>query len=146
MPKNIKVVGFVCSAWDLCHAGHILHLKEAKSNCDYLIAGLHVDPSRERKEKSKPVETVSERYIRLQAIKYIDEIIPYETEAELYELIKALPIDVRFLGKEYEQKDFTGRDLSDLNNHRLHFTNRLHNFSSTHLRQRLAKSKENRLP
>ena len=104
-------VGFVASAFDLLHAGHIVMLEEAKRHCDYLIAGLQVDPSIDRPEKNKPVQTVVERYTQLKGVRYVDEIIPYTTEEDLEDILSMYHIDVRILGEEYRDKDFTGKDI-----------------------------------
>lgn len=124
-------IGFVCGAFDLCHAGHIALFREAKQNCDYLIVGLHVDPSHERVRKHKPIETVSERMIKLNAIKFIDEIIPYETEDELKELTRILQPDIRFLDEDYKNKPITDLDIP------IHWIKRQHHQSSTNLRRRM---------
>ena len=108
-------------------------LKDAKSQCDYLIIGLQTDPTIDRPEKNKPIQSFEERYIQLKAIKYIDEIIKYETEEDLYKLLKDLNPDIRILGSDYKGKKFTGDDL----NIKLYFHNRNHNFSSTNLRKKI---------
>ena len=126
------MIGFTCSSFDLLHAGYIVMLEEAKSNCDYLIVGLQTDPSIDRKEKNKPVQTVYERYVQLNAVKYVDEIIPYDTEQSLIDLLQSQQIDVRFIGEEYRNIFLTGRDLVEL-----HYTSRLHSFSSSSLRERV---------
>ena len=95
------MIGFTCGAFDLLHAGHIVMLEEAKSNCDYLIVGLQTDPSIDREEKNKPVQTVYERYVQLNAVKYVDEIIPYDTEQSLLDLLQSQKIDIRFIGEDY---------------------------------------------
>ena len=100
-------IGFTCGAMDLLHAGHILMLEDCKSNCDYLIVGLHTNPQLDRPEKNKPVQSVIERYIQLKGCEYVDEIVPYETEADLIELLKALPINTRFVGSDWKDKPFT---------------------------------------
>ena len=131
-----KKIGFTAGAFDLCHAGHILMFKEAKSQCDYLIVGLHTDPSLDRPGvKNKPIMTVDERMIILRSIKYIDEILTYDTEAELYALLKenTLGIDVRILGEEYKNRTFTGNDLLMS----LYFNTRDHSYSTTELRARV---------
>ena len=103
-------IGFTCSTFDLFHAGHIIMLKEAKTQCDYLIVGLQTDPTIDRpREKNKPVQSVFERYVQLQACKYVDEIVVYSTEKELLDILLSYPINVRILGDEYENKGFTGR-------------------------------------
>jgi glycerol-3-phosphate cytidylyltransferase len=112
-------------------------LREAKDQCDHLIVGLQVDPSIDRPEKNKPIQTVVERYTQLQAVKYVDEIIPYSTETDLEDILNLLPIDVRILGVEYREKDFTGRDICKNRGIRLHFNKRDHRFSSSDLRRRI---------
>ena len=104
-------IGFTCSTFDLLHAGHVQMLRDAKQHCDYLMVGLQVDPSLDRPEKNKPVQTIVERYTQLKGIKYVDEIIPYGTEEDLLDLMELYTIDVRILGEEYRDKDFTGRDI-----------------------------------
>src|SRR3989344_1421135 len=111
--KDGKRVGFTAGAFDLCHAGHILVFKEARGVCDYLIVGLQSDPSLDRPEKNKPVMSLEERKIILEAIRYIDEIVVYDTEQDLYNLLKENKsgIDVRIIGKDWEGKPYTGHDL-----------------------------------
>jgi glycerol-3-phosphate cytidylyltransferase len=130
-------IGFTCSAFDLLHAGHVTMLREAKMHCDYLICGLQVDPSLDRKEKNKPIQTIVERYTQLSAIKYVDEIIPYTTEEDLLDIISMLPIDVRILGEEYRSKEFTGKEICQRRGIELYFNNRDHNFSTTNLRSKV---------
>lgn len=131
------IIGFTCSAFDLLHAGHVTMLREAKSQCDYLICGLQVDPSLDRKEKNSPIQTIVERYTQLQAISYVDEIIPYVTESDLLDIISMLPINVRILGDEYRNKEFTGKEICQKRGIKLYFNNRDHNFSTTNLRKRV---------
>ena len=104
-------IGFTCSTFDLLHAGHVQMLRDAKRHCDYLLVGLQIDPSLDRPEKNKPVQSIVERYTQLKGIKYVDEIIPYGTEEDLLDLMELYTIDVRILGEEYRDKDFTGRDI-----------------------------------
>lgn len=137
MGTTEKTIGFTCSAFDLLHAGHIAMLREAKSKCDYLICGLQVDPSIDRPEKNRPIQTVVERYTQLAAVKYVDEIIPYVTEKDLTDILEMYSIDVRILGDEYKDKDFTGRELCDRLGIDLHFNSRNHRFSSSELRKRI---------
>lgn len=132
-------VGFTASTFDLLHAGHVAMLREAKQQCDYLIVGLHIDPSVERPQKNKPVQSIVERYTQLSAVKYVDEIIPYQSEKDLTDILKLYSIDVRVLGEEYKDQDFTGRDLCERLGIRLHFNKRRHDFSSTDLRYRVCK-------
>jgi glycerol-3-phosphate cytidylyltransferase len=130
------IVGFTCGAFDLLHAGHVVMLKEASENCEYLIVGLQTDPSIDRQKKNKPVQSVYERYIQLRAVKYIDEIIPYDTEQSLRDLLEATKIDIRFVGEDYKNKGFTGADLAK----DVYFTSRQHSFSSSTLRNRINES------
>lgn len=130
-------VGITFGAFDLLHAGHCLMLQEAKSQCDYLIVGLQTDPTIDRPQKNKPVQSLVERYIQLKAISVVDEIIPYQTEAELLEIIKAIPIDVRIIGADYLNKDFTGKDLADELGIETYYNRRDHAFSTTTLRLRV---------
>ncbi len=132
-------VGITFSAFDLLHAGHIKMLEEAKRHCDYLIVGLQTDPSLDRPEKNKPVQTVIERYIQLKAVKFVDEIIPYNTEQDLLDILEAFHIDVRILGEEYKDKDFTGREYCERKGIELYYNSRDHRFSSSGLRRHVAK-------
>ena len=103
--------GFTASTFDLLHAGHIVMLAEAKTVCDYLLVGLHVDPHAERDNKNEPIQTLVERYTQLKAVLYVDEIIPYQTEQDLLDILKMYDIEVRIIGEEYRDKDFTGKNL-----------------------------------
>jgi len=131
------ITGITASTFDLLHAGHIEMLREAKSQCDYLIAALQIDPSIDRKNKNKPVQTIVERYTQLEAVKYIDEVIPYLTEQDLEDILEMRDIQVRILGEEYRNQDFTGRDICKKRNITLYFNKRDHRFSSSGLRQRV---------
>lgn len=131
-------IGFTCSTFDLLHSGHIAMLREAKEQCDYLIAGLQIDPSLDRKEKNSPAQTVVERYVQLSAVKYVDEIIVYLTERDLEDILEMFHIDVRILGDEYRNKPFTGRDICKKRGIQLHFNKRDHRFSTSSLRQLVA--------
>lgn len=131
-------VGIVASCFDLFHAGHILMLTEAKENCDRLIVALQSDPTIDRPEKNKPVQNLFERFIQVNACKYVDQIIPYDTEADLLNLLAGYDWDVRFLGMDYYgRNDFTGSDL----NIPIHYCSRKHTYSSSGLRERIKKSK-----
>ena len=134
-------IGFTCSAFDLLHAGHIQMLRDAKSQCDHLICGLQVDPAIDRETKNSPVQTLVERYIQLAAVKYVDEIIPYESESDLNDILEILPINIRILGEEYKQKDFTGKDVCRRRGIELYFNKRDHRFSSSSLRKRVSQHK-----
>ena len=132
--KKNKIVGFTCSCFDLLHAGHILMLKDAKKQCDYLIVALQTDPTIDRpKSKNKPIQTLKERKIQLDAVKYIDELIVYNTEGELYKLLQKIKPDVRVLGSDYINKPFTGDDL-DI---KIYFHKRKHNYSTSILRKKI---------
>ena len=126
-------IGFTASAFDLLHAGHIVMLKTAKEQCDYLICGLHIDPSKERQLKNKPIQSVVERYIQLKAVRYVNEVIPYECEKDLIDILTVMNIDVRILGDEYMGTQFSGYEL-DVENF---FNTRRHRFSSSELRSRV---------
>lgn len=130
-------VGFTASTFDLLHAGHIAMLREAKSVCDYLICGLQVDPTFDRPKKNQPVQSIVERQAQLAAIKYVDEVIIYCTESDLCDIINMYPIDVRILGEEYRDKDFTGKDECRKRGIQLYFNKRDHRFSSSDLRKRV---------
>ena len=133
-------IGFTCSTFDLFHAGHVIMLQEAKSQCDYLIVGLQVDPSGDRKDKNAPVQSLVERYIQLQGCRYVDEIVPHQNEKELEQILSALPIDVRILGEEYEFKEFTGKAICLNRGIELYYNRRDHSFSSSELRKRVAQN------
>ena len=131
-------VGFTCSTFDLFHAGHLLMLEEAKKQCDYLIVGLQTDPTIDRpKEKNKPVQSVFERFVQVKACKYVDEVIPYATEKELVDILLSYPINVRILGEEYEDKEFTGKYECIAKQIEFYFNKREHSFSTSELRQRV---------
>ncbi len=131
-------VGFTCSTFDLFHAGHIIMLKEAKQECDYLIVGLQTDPTIDRPaEKNKPVQSVFERFVQLKACKYVDEVIPYSTEKELVDILLSYPINVRILGDEYKDKEFTGKYECISKQIEFYFNRREHSFSTTELRNRV---------
>ena len=130
-------VGFTASTFDLLHAGHVSMLREAKEQCDYLICGLQVDPSVDRPNKNKPVQTLVERYTQLAGIKYVDEIIPYQTEEDLEDILKMVNIDLRIIGSEYKDKTFTGRATCAARGIEIYFNKRDHRFSTSDLRKRV---------
>lgn len=134
------IVGFTASAFDLLHAGHIQMLREAKEQCDYLIVGLQLDPALARENKNSPIQTVVERYAQLHAVSYVDEIIPYVSERDLEDILTMYHIDVRILGEEYRDKDFTGKDICRKRGIQLYFNKRDHRFSSSDLRKRVAEN------
>lgn len=130
-------VGFTASAFDLLHAGHVQMLREAKEQCDYLLCGLQIDPSLDRNTKNAPLQTTVERYTQLKAVRYVDEIIPYVTEEDLEDILSMYHIDVRILGDEYRDEDFTGKDICKKRDIQLYFNKRDHRFSSSDLRYRM---------
>jgi glycerol-3-phosphate cytidylyltransferase len=130
-------IGFVCSAFDLFHAGHVVMLEEAKRQCDYLIAGIQTDPTLDRESKNKPVQSIVERQIQVKACRYVDEVVIYSTEKELEDLLKTLPIDVRILGIEYMDSDFTGKQICHDRGIKIYYNSRDHSFSSSDLRLRV---------
>ena len=130
-------VGITFSAFDLLHAGHVAMLRESKQQCDYLVAGLQLDPTIDRPEKNKPIQTIVESYTQLKAVKYVDEIIPYTTEKDVEDILEMYQVDVRILGEEYKDKDFTGKDICRRLGIELYFNKRDHRFSSTDLRKRI---------
>ena len=130
--------GLTCSTFDLLHAGHVMMLREANSVCDYLIVGLQVDPTIDRpKEKNQPVQSLVERYVQLASVQYVDEIIPYQTEKDLEDILQMYPIDIRILGEEYREYEFTGKDICRARGIELYFNKRDHRFSTTDLRKRV---------
>ena len=131
-------VGIVASCFDLFHAGHILMLTEAKENCDRLVVALQSDPTIDRPEKNKPIQNLFERFIQVNACKYVDQIIPYDTEADLLNLLTGYDWDVRFLGDDYrDRQGYTGYGL-DIP---IHYCSRRHDYSSSSLRERIKKYK-----
>jgi len=128
-------IGITFSTFDLLHAGHIKMLEEAKQQCDYLICGLQTDPTINRPEKNSPVQSVVERYIQLKGCKYVDEIIPYQTEQDLEDILRSFKIDVRIIGDEYKAKKFTGREYCEKKGIKLYYNTREHRFSSSGLRK-----------
>lgn len=147
MPDDMtgRPVGFTCSTFDLLHAGHILMLAECKQICDYLIVGVQSDPTIDRPGvKNKPVQSIVERYVQLSAVKFVDEIIVYNTEKDLEDMLMFLPISVRIIGEEYKDKDFTGKQICDERGIKIWYNSRSHRFSSSELRQRTYQSEMNK--
>mgnify|MGYP001269780089 FL=1 len=135
--KDCGNIGFTCSTFDLLHAGHVVMLEEAKRHCDYLIVGLQTDPTIDRPDKNTPIQSVVERQIQLSAIKYVDEVVCYTTEADLEDLLLTLPINVRIIGDEYKTKPFTGKAICKDRGIKMIYNGRDHSFSSTSLRKRV---------
>lgn len=131
-------VGITASTFDLLHAGHIAMLKEAKEeHCTYLIAALQTDPTIDRPDtKNKPVQSIVERQMQLKAVRYVDEIIIYQTEQDLMDILTMIDLDVRIVGEEYRDKDFTGKQYCIDNGIDIVYNSRKHRFSTTELRSR----------
>ena len=130
-------IGFTCSSFDLLHAGHTLMLEEARSQCDYLIVGMQLDPTVDRPNKNKPIQTVVERYLQLRGSKYVDEIIPYSTEQDLEDILSSMHIDVRIVGIEYMGREFTGKDICNQRYIEIYCNERVHRFSSSDILKRI---------
>lgn len=145
--KDLKAqglrIGITFSTFDLLHAGHVAMLSECKNHCDYLIAGLQTDPTLDRASKNTPIQTVVERQIQLGCNRFVDEIVVYQTEKDLQDILLTLPIDVRILGIEYENKDFTGKDICNTRGIEIIYNGRDHSFSSSNLRKRVADAESN---
>ena len=138
-------IGITFSCFDLFHAGHVAMLHEAKTQCDYLIVGLQTDPTIDRPTKNKPIQSVFERYMQLKACKYIDEIIPYATEKDVEDILLTYPIDVRIIGSDYMDQNFTGKDLCGWKDIAIYYNKRMHSFSTSELRQRVIHAEELKL-
>ena len=133
---NTKI-GITCSSFDLLHAGHIKMLEEAKQHCDFLICALQTDPSIDRPEKNQPIQSIVERWVQLDACKYVDQIVPYATEKDLEDIFLSFDIDVRIIGEEYRESYFTAKDICETKGIQIIYNSRLHNWSSTNLRKRI---------
>jgi glycerol-3-phosphate cytidylyltransferase len=133
-------IGFTASQFDMLHAGHVAMLSEARNHCDYLIAGLQNNASWDRPEKNAPIQSIVERQIQLAATRYVDEIVVYNTEKDLEDILLTLPLDVRILGVEYRDKEFTGRDICVSRDIELIYNKRDHSFSSSSLRKRVVEA------
>lgn len=141
-----KRIGITFSTFDMLHAGHIAMLAEAKNHCDYLIAGLQTNPTIDRPDtKNRPVQSIVERQIQLAACRYVDEVVVYQTEQDLVDLLLILPLDVRVLGVEYAEKDFTGRKECQVRGIEIIFNGRDHSFSSSSLRKRVVAAESQKL-
>lgn len=134
-----KVIGFTASTFDLLHAGHCAMLSESRANCDYLIVGLMTDPTKDRPEKNKPVQSMFERWVQISENRAVDFVIPYESEKDLMDLLYTIKPNIRFVGEEYKEKDFTGSTIEDI---KIFYNSREHSFSSSALRERTAKKEE----
>ena len=147
--KELKLqglkIGIVFSQFDILHAGHIAMLSEAKNHCDYLIAGLQNNAQWDRPDKNAPIQSIVERQISLSAVRFVDEIVVYNTEKDLEDILLTLPVDVRILGVEYMEKDFTGRAICEKRKIELVFNSRDHSFSSSSLRKRVSEAEQNKV-
>ena len=128
--------GITAGTFDLLHAGHVAMFEEAKSVCDHLTVAIQIDPSLDRSEKNSPVQTIVERQIQVKAIRWVDDVIVYNRERELRDLFVVLPIDVRIIGEEYKDKEFTAKDICEKRDIQIYYNSRQHNFSSSELRSR----------
>lgn len=136
------IIGITFSQFDLLHAGHIAMLSEAKNHCDYLIAGLQNNAQWDRPEKNEPIQSIVERQISLSAVRTVDEIVIYNTEKDLSDILLTLPIDVRILGVEYADKDFSGKEICEKRNIKIVYNVRDHSFSSSSLRKRIMEAEQ----
>lgn len=133
-------IGITFGAFDLLHAGHVAMLAEAKQNCDYLVVGLQNDPSVDRPEKNKPIQSIFERQLQITACRFVDEVVVYNTEADVMDILKTLPVKVRIIGSDYVDKDFTGKQYCIDNNIKVVYNSREHSFSTSELRDRVKKA------
>lgn len=144
MGTSEKIVGLTASTFDLLHAGHCAMLREAKDHCDYLVCALQVDPSIDRPEKNAPVQTLVERWMQLQSVRYVDEIIPYQTEDDLRDILLMFDFDVRIIGQEYKSQKFTGRDICEQRGIEIYYNKREHRFSTSDLRNRVYEAEKSK--
>jgi glycerol-3-phosphate cytidylyltransferase len=131
------ITGFTCGAFDLLHTGHLFFLEQCKQECDFLIVGLHSDPTIDRPHKNKPIQTMFERYQQLMACRYVTNVIPYDTERDLSNMMSILPISIRFIGEDHIANEITGQDICDYLGISIRFVSRTHTYSSSELRRRL---------
>jgi glycerol-3-phosphate cytidylyltransferase len=145
LKSNGLKIGITFSTFDLLHAGHVAMLAEVKNHCDYLICGLQTDPTIDRPDtKNKPIQSIVERQITLSACRFVDEIVVYQTEKDLEDILLTLPIDVRILGVEYKDKEFTGKGICEKRGIEIVYNGRDHSFSSSSLRKRVAEAEGNK--
>jgi glycerol-3-phosphate cytidylyltransferase len=136
LKKDGKKIGFTCGTFDVLHAGHVMMFEESKAHCDYLIVGLLSDPTISRPQKNKPVQSMWERYVQLQAVKVIDYIVPFDTEEDIIQMLEMIQPHIRFVGEDYHGIDFTGKALCDHYAIDIYYNKRTHKYSSTELRSR----------
>jgi glycerol-3-phosphate cytidylyltransferase len=134
--KNMKI-GFTCGTFDLMHIGHILMFKECKSVCDYLIVGIQTDPTIDRPKKNKPIQSIVERQVQVKACRYVDEVIVYETEKDLEDILSSFDINIRILGIDHKDGFMTGKEICERRGIEMYYNKRDHNFSTTNLRERI---------
>jgi glycerol-3-phosphate cytidylyltransferase len=144
MTQSKKIIGITCSAFDLLHAGHIIMIEECKKYCDYLICALQVDPTIDRPKKNKPIQSIVERYIQLDAVSHVDKIIPYVTERDLEEIFESLDLDVRIIGEDYRISNFTAKEICNKRNIKIIYNKRDHKFSTTELRNKIYKEEKSK--
>ena len=133
----LQTIGITCSSFDLFHAGHVKMLEEAKEHCDFLIVALQTDPTIDRPEKNKPKQSIVERYIQVDACKYVDQIVPYTTEKDLEDIFLSFRLDVRIIGEEYKDKHFTAKEICKDRRIEIIYNSRAHDWSSSELRNRI---------
>jgi len=139
LKNDNKIIGFTASTFDVLHAGHVVMLAEAASKCDFLIVGLLTDPTISRQEtKNKPIQTTFERWIQVVGIENVDLVIPFDSEDDLYDMIQLIKPNIRFVGEEYKDKEFTGKNIDGV---KIYYNKRAHSFSTTELRERIVKAK-----
>ena len=131
-----KIKGITAGAFDLLHAGHITMFEEAKNVCDHLTVAIQIDPHIDRPNKNKPLQSIVERQIQVKAIRYVDDIIVYNSESDLEDILNTLPLDIRIIGAEYVEKPFTGKDICEQRDIEIYYNTRDHQFSSSELRKR----------
>jgi len=134
--RNNRIVGITAGSWDLLHVGHVLMFEECKGQCDYLIVFLQTNPNIDRADKNIPVQSINERYIQVRACKFVDEILVYETEQDLHNLLCSVKFDKRFIGADWKDKLFTGHDIPGMMD-KIVFNSRNHQFSTSSLRKRI---------
>ena len=134
-------VGFTCGAFDLLHPGHLIMLRQCKEQCDWLIVGLHTDPTIDRPEKNKPIQTVYERWVQLNACTYIDTVVPYDTENDLCNMMATLDMNIRFVGADHRNDYITGQQICESRKIKIIFNDRYHDYSSSELRERINDSR-----
>ena len=137
-------VGITFSSFDLFHAGHIKMLEEARSKCDYLIVGLQLDPSVNRPDKNKPIQSIVERYVQVRSCRYIDEVVPYVTENDLLDILNSFKIDLRIIGEEYKERSFTGKEYCEKSKIKIYYNKRDHRFSTSKIRENVFKLEKNK--